>query len=404
MNPGGEEARLRRWRLALGDDAAEALPARLDRVEAGRDAALTALYGPGETGQAGGPRDLQARAGRRSAGLGRSAPGLARWLGDIRSYFPVSVVRVMQRDAMDRLGLRQLLVEPEMLEAVTPDVSLVAALVALGRVIPEHSRTTARAVVRQVTAELERRLAQRTRAALRGSLQRAARTRRPRPGDIDWDRTVRANLRHYRPEIGTVIPERIVGVGRRRNSVEREVILAVDQSASMAESVVYASVFATVLAGMPALRTSLVVFDTEVVDLTAELADPVEVLFATQLGGGTDINQAVSYCQGLITRPADTVLVLISDLVEGGRRDELVARMAALVEAGVVAVVLLALNDEGSPAFDHDLAGELASVGVSAFASTPDLFPDLMAAAMERRDLARWAGEQGVTAAAPVRP
>ncbi len=404
MSAGRDDDRLRRWRLALGDDAAPVLPVELERLDAGRDAALAALYGTGEGEPGRGPGAIQPRVGRRSAGLGRSAPAVARWLGDIRNYFPASVVRVMQQDAMNRLGLRQLLVEPEMLDAVTPDVSLVAALVALNRVIPDQSRDTARAVVRQVTAELERRLAQRTRAAVRGSLQRAARIRRPRTGDIDWDRTIRANLRHYRPEIATIIPERLIGYGRRRRSVERHVILAVDQSASMAESVVYASVFGTVLAGMGALDTSLVVFDTEVVDLTAQLEDPVDILFATQLGGGTDINQAIAYCQGLVTRPEETVLVLISDLMEGGRRDECVARMAALVDSGVVTVALLALNDGGSPAFDHDLAAELAAVGVSAFACTPDLFPDLMAAAMERQDLGRWAAGQGVTTAAPGPP
>jgi hypothetical protein len=145
-----------------------------------------------------------------------------------------------------------------------------------------------------------------------------------------------------------------------------------------------------------------VVFDTNVVDLTAEINDPVDVLFATQLGGGTDINRAVAYCQGLVTRPADTIFVLLSDLIEGGLRDELIGRMAGMVQSGVVAVVLLALNDDGSPAYDHSMAAALAAVGVTAFAATPDVFPDLLAAAIERRDLDRWAADQGIPAAAPV--
>lgn len=404
MTGADEQRRLRRWRMALGGDAEPALGVTLGRSDRERDGALAALYGPpgASPSETGGLRDLAPRQGRRSAGLGGSAPAVARWLGDIRSYFPTSVVRVMQRDAMERLGLRRLLLEPEMLASVTPDVSLVATLVSLNRVIPERSRDTARIVVRQVTSELERRLAVRTQAVVRGALHRSARTRRPLPGDIDWDRTIRANLRHYRPEVGTIIPERLIGYGRRRRSVEREIILAIDQSGSMAGSVVYASVFGAVLAGLPAVRTSMVAFDTEVVDLTAQLSDPVDVLFAVQLGGGTDINRAVAYCESLIVRPRETILVMVSDLVEGGSRQECVSRMAALVEAGVVTVVLLALDDEGSPAYDHDLAAELASVGVSAFACTPDLFPDLMAAAIERRDLNRWASEQGMTAAVPA--
>lgn len=391
---GDEEAgRLRRWRLVLGEEGALAgLP--LSGDDAARDAALSMLYG-------GGASENQARPGRRSAGLGASAPTVARWLGDIRTYFPSTVVRVMQQDAMDRLGLRQLLLEPEMLEAVEPDVSLVATLVSLGGVIPEHSRETARAVVRQVTDELQRKLTEKTRSAITGALNRAARTRRPRHSDIDWNRTIHANLRHYQPEQHTIVPERLVGFGRKQQALQREIVLAIDQSGSMATSVVYASVFGAVMAGMRSLRTQLVVFDTEVADLTALLHDPVDILFATQLGGGTDINRAVAYSQGLITRPTDSIFVLISDLFEGGVEEELVRRLHSLVQAGVTTVVLLALNDDGSPAYDHDLAAKLAMIGVTAFACTPDQFPDLMAAAIERRDLGRWAAEAGITTAAP---
>jgi Mg-chelatase subunit ChlD len=269
-------------------------------------------------------------------------------------------------------------------------------------VIPVRSRETARTVVRTVTDQLEARLAQRTRAAVTGALNRAARVRRPRHRDIDWTATIRANLRHYQPAYGTIVPERLVGYGRRQQSVQREVVLCIDQSGSMAASVVYASVFAAVLAGMRSLRTQLVVFDTNVVDLTALLDDPVELLFATQLGGGTDINRAVAYCQGLISRPADTIFILLSDLIEGGARDELVGRMAAVAQSGAVVVALLALSDDGTPAYDHAMAAALASVGVVAFGCTPDAFPDLMAAAIERRDLGRWAADQGIVTAAPV--
>jgi VWA domain containing CoxE-like protein len=405
------DERLRRWRLVLGPEAGGADGGRGGLAQVGlsgddlnRDAALSMLYGPGAGGDAGAgltARENQTRAGPRSAGLGGSAPAVARWLGDIRTYFPTSVVRVMQQDAMDRLGLRQLLLEPEMLGAVEPDVSLVATLVTLNRVIPPRSRETARVVVRGVLDELERRVAEKTRSAVAGALHRSARTRRPRHSDIDWHRTIRANLRHYQPRQKTVIPDVLVGYGRKQHTVQREVVLAIDQSGSMAASVVYASVFGAVMAGIRSLRTQLVVFDTNVVDLTAALSDPVDMLFATQLGGGTDINRAVAYCQGLITQPADTIFVLISDLIEGGLKDDLVRRMDAMVRSGVVAVALLALNDDGSPAYDHAVAAALASIGVAAFGCTPDQFPDLMAAAIERRDLGQWAAENGITTAAP---
>ena len=251
-------------------------------------------------------------------------------------------------------------------------------------------------MVGRVVAELEARLAERTRAAVSGALDRAGRTGRPRHADIDWDRTIRANLKHFSPTLGTIVPDRLIGYARRNHSVQRDVVLAIDQSGSMAESVVYSSVFGAVLASLRSVATRMVVFDTGVVDLTEDLEDPVDVLFGVQLGGGTDINQALAYCQGLIERPADTVLVLISDLYEGGIAEEMLRRAAAIVGSGATMVALLALSDSGRPSYDAEHATALAEVGVPAFACTPDQFPDLMAAAIERRDIATWAAENDI--------
>ncbi|WP_328385042.1 VWA domain-containing protein [Streptomyces sp. NBC_00400] len=379
--PTPEAERLRRWRLVLGGGGADGTGCELRGRDAAMDGALASLYGREK--DSGGT----APGGRRSAGLGASAPGVARWLGDIRTYFPSSVVQVMQRDAIDRLGLSALLLEPEMLEAVEADVHLVGTLLSLNKVMPETTKETARTVVRKVVEQLEKKLAQRTRATLTGALDRSARISRPRHRDIDWDRTIRANLKNYLPEYRTVVPERLIGYGRAAQSVKKEVVLCIDQSGSMAASVVYASVFGAVLASMRALDTRLVVFDTSVVDLTDQLDDPVDVLFGTQLGGGTDINRALAYCQSRITRPTETIVVLISDLYEGGIRDEMLKRVAAMKASGVQFVTLLALSDEGAPAYDRDHAAALAALGAPAFACTPDLFPDVMAAAIEKRPL-----------------
>ncbi|MFV9430096.1 VWA domain-containing protein [Rhodococcus aetherivorans] len=376
----GDTERLRRWRLALGEAAEDSTGSLSSADDNAMDAALAALYDSA-------PGDGTAP---RTAGLGASAPRVARWLGDIRTYFPTSVVQVMQRDAVDRLGLTRLLLEPEMLEAVEPDVHLVGTLLSLNRVMPETTKATARTVVEKVVREIEARIAQHTRTAVTGALDRSSRTSNPKLRDIDWDRTIRANLAHYLPEHRTVVPEKLVGYGRRSQAVKRDVVLAVDQSGSMASSVVYASVFAAVLASMRALRTSLVVFDTAVVDLTDKLADPVDVLFGTQLGGGTDINRAIAYSRSLITRPADSLFVLISDLYEGGIRAEMLSRIREILAAGVQVVVLLALSDDGAPSFDRDNAAALAELGVPAFACTPDRFPELLAVALERGDVGRW--------------
>ncbi|MEE2035268.1 VWA domain-containing protein [Rhodococcus chondri] len=376
-----DSERMRRWRLMLGAASEESIGAPAPGADEAMDAALAALYDRGDASDG----------ANRSAGLGSSAPRVARWLGDIRTYFPASVVQVMQRDAVERLGLTRLLLEPEMLDAVEPDVHLVGTLLSLNKVMPDATKATARAVVEKVVRQVEERIAQHTRAAVNGALDRSARTSNPKLRDVDWNRTIRANLAHYLPEHRTVVPERLIGYGRRSHAVQRDVVLAVDQSGSMASSVVYASVFGAVLASIRALRTSLIVFDTTVVDLTEKLSDPVDVLFGTQLGGGTDINRAIAYGRSLISRPTESMFVLISDLYEGGIRAEMITRMASMRDAGVQVVVLLALSDDGAPSFDRDNAAALAALGIPAFACTPDRFPDLLALALERGDVGRWA-------------
>ena len=385
---GDADERLRRWRLLLGAPAQEALGAGLGPRETAMDTALGALYDDGPP--TGGAQTS------RSSGLGASAPQVTRWLGDIRTYFPSSVVQVMQRDAIERLDLTSLLLEPELLESLEPDVHLVGTLMSLNRVMPEASRASARQVVAAVVRRIEERIATATRSSVTGALNRSARTHRPQPADIDWNRTIAANLAHYLPEHRTVVPERLRGHGRRRQSVERDVVLAIDQSGSMAASVVYAAVFGAVLASLRTLRTSLVVFDSAVVDLTDRLDDPVDLLFGTQLGGGTDINRALAYCQTLITRPERTLLVLVSDLFEGGAKDQFLARVLTLRTSGVQVVVLLALSDDGAPAFDAENAAALAALGVPAFACTPDAFPELLAVALRRGDVGDWVSRHQV--------
>jgi Mg-chelatase subunit ChlD len=380
------DERLRRWRLLLGPDAGDLTGAGLGEDDVKRDGALTALYGGGGD-----------NTGKRGAGLGSSSPKLHRWLGDVRTYFPTSVVQVMQRDAVERLGLTKLLLEPELLSSVEPDVHLVGTLVSLSHAIPQRTRETARAVVRKVVEEIERKLADRLIAAVNGAVDRSRRTRRPRMSDVDWPTTIRSNLKHYQPEQKTLVVESLIGAHRRsRSAALRDVILLVDQSGSMAESVVYSAVFGATLASLRSVSTRMVVFDTEVVDLTETLDDPVDLLFSTQLGGGTDINRAVAYAQQHIRRPADTVLVLISDLYEGGVAAELQRRVRELVASGVMVVVLLALSDSGTPAYDHELAARLSALGAPSFACTPDAFPDLLATALRREDVGAWAEQEGM--------
>lgn len=377
------DERNRRWTLALGVDEDEAgLSDRDQRLSS----ALTALYGEGEDAKKG------------KGGLGGSAPRVAKWLGDIREFFPSPVVQVIQKDAFERKGLRQMLLQPEFLATVEADVNLVADLVSLRSVMPEKTKETARLVIGKVVAALMERLERKTADAIRGALDRSRRTNRPRFADIDWPRTIRANLQHYQAEHKTVVPERLIGFMRQQRRIVDldEVVLCVDQSGSMASSVVYASIFAAVMASLPVVATKLVCFDTAIVDLTEELADPVEVLFGVQLGGGTDINAAVAYCEQRIERPSKAHLVLISDMYEGGNAEELVGRVQRLLLIGVNVIVLLALTDTGRPSYDPQLSARIAAMGVPVFACTPDQFPDLMATALRREDIHAWAADADI--------
>jgi len=373
-----ENQHLNRWRLILGGETEQQLSCSLSQTEAGIDKTLEALYNA-----------------QRKGGLGASSPNVARWLGDIRTYFPQSVVQVMQQDALKRLNLTALLTESEMLESIVPDVHLVANLMTLGKAIPERTKDTARQVVKKVVDDLIRKLAAPTQQAITGSLNRSIRNRRPRHNEINWHETIRKNLKHYQPEYKTIIPETRIGYGRKRNAL-KDVVLCLDQSGSMGSSVIYSGIFGSVMASIPAVKTKMVVFDTAVVDLTEELQDPVDLLFGVQLGGGTDINKALTYCEQIIHRPSDTVLILITDLYEGGDQVKMRKKMANLVQSGTQFITLLALNDEGAPYYDKGNAEYLASIGVPVFACTPDLFPDLMAAALSKQDIQSWASKHEI--------
>ncbi|MBU3843526.1 MAG: VWA domain-containing protein [Candidatus Anaerobiospirillum pullicola] len=393
-----EGENLTRWRLALGgDDKADGTGATLSEEQERLDMALAALYdgdmsrykrfkGKGKGAGAGNGK------GGRQGGSASSAPYVATWLGEIRELFPQSMVKVLQQDAIDRLHLRELLLEPEMLENVVPDVHLVATIMSLGQLIPEKNKELVRQVIATVVEQLLQKLRMSTEQAVTGALNKSARKRNPRANEINWDATIRKNLRHYQSDLHTIIPEELVGYGRKGRKL-KDIILCIDQSGSMGTSVVYSAVFGAVLASIPAVSTRMVVFDTSVVDLSDKLHDPVDVLLGVQLGGGTDINQALTYCQGLVHRPDDTIMVVITDLYEGGDRKQMYKRFADLVASGVQVVVLLALSDDGAPFYDQEAAQFLANLGICAFACTPDKFPDLMGAVINKQDLSLWVAQ-----------
>lgn len=348
-----------RWRLILGEGDAP-----LEAREAAIDAALAPVYG---------------------ASLDPSRPALpaelADWLARIRELFPEETVAIVQADAIERRGWN-LLAEPETLSRLEPTVDLVRLILEAKDAIPARARDAARAVVRALADRLRARLETGLRASIVGAIRR---NRRSPAGDVDWRRTIDRNLRHWQPARRILVPERFHFRVREARRRDWSVILLVDQSGSMAESVIHSSIVASVLASLDVVRTHLLLFDTSVVDLTEHLSDPVDLLFGARLSGGTDIAGAVARASRLVETPERTVFVLVTDLREGGDRAALLARLDALVRGRVKAMCVLALADDGRAAYDAELARDVAAVGVPAFACTPQGLVDAVARALEGR-------------------
>jgi uncharacterized protein with von Willebrand factor type A (vWA) domain len=327
--------------------------------------------------------------------VGRTAPSVARWLGEVRDVFAPPTVKLLQKDAVERLDLTRLLLEPELLETLEMDVDLAVALVSLSDGMAEDVRARARAVVDQVIQELAKTLRGPVEQAVRGTLRRR-RSRRPRGGDIDWNRTILKNLRHYDAVRKTVVPETLVGTSRHGTRLDH-VVLCVDQSGSMSASLVYAAIAASALAQVPSIATRLLAFDTRVVDLTEHIHDPVDVLFGAQLGGGTDIGGTLRAVEEDLVSPQRTTVVLMSDLFEGPTARGLLQVVQRLCDSGVRMVGLLAVSNDGTPSYDAGTADRLRRLGMPCLACTPGELGSLLAAALDGRDLTAWGRGRGLT-------
>ena len=388
-----ELERIKRWRLILGTESNQQFAAMngqqavsLSEEQALMDQALAAIYNRSESGGFG--------SGRR-AGNGPSNPQISRWLGDVRTLFEKDLVTVIQSDAMERCGLRQLLFEPELLEHVEPDISLASAILMLKDQIPQRSKESVRAFIAKIVEEINKLLEADIRRAVTSAVNRRMHSPIPSASAMDFPLTIRRNLKNYNPELGTIVPEHFYFFDRTTTAPSKQwtIILDVDQSGSMGESVIYSSIMSCILASMAAIRTHIVAFDTKVVDLTEKCEDPVDLLFGFQLGGGTNIDQSVAYCQKFVENPAKTLFFLITDLEEGGNRASLLRRLKELKESGVTVACLLAIADGGKPYYDAQMAERVASLSIPCFACSPQMIPTLLERALKGQDLASFRKE-----------
>ncbi len=374
------EKKQKRWRLILGPTTSESTPLEKESYttltpdEVKIDNLLTALYNSDRKGS-----------------LGSSSPNVNQWLGDIRTYFPNSVVQIMQKDVIEKINLKKILSEPELLNQLEPDVNLVATILNLKKNLPEKTKETAREVVRKVVQKLEEQLKWSFQITLKGQVVRNRSQRSHKKVDLDWNKVILKNLYHYQPEYKTIIPEKLYSFSRA-DQEKKDVIICLDQSGSMASSVVYTGIIASVMSSIKIFRTRLIAFDTNIIDLTSVLHDPIEVLFGVQLGGGTHITKALTYAQKLVDEPRKTIMILISDLFEGADEELLKQKAKEIKESGVQCITLLALSDEGHPAYDQEVANYFsAALGIPTFACTPHYFPELMSQVLKGNDIKAWA-------------
>ena len=361
---------LARWRLVLGKYAARQLPLELGARQQRLEKALDYLYGREYQGR--GIREQSPPSSdKREGTLDPTQLTIPDWLSEVRELFPKESVEIIEKHALDRYGMKELIRDKETLEKLEPSMDLLKMVLSFRGHLKGDVLNTARRIVQQVVEELKEKLAQEVRQVMSGKLNRFRSSPVKIVQNFDWRGTLRANLKNYDPERKQIVLENLRFFSRSQRRMAWDIILCIDQSGSMAGSVIHSAVMAGILAGLPLLNVKLVIFDTSVVDLSGYADDPVEVLMNVQLGGGTDIGQAMSYCEQLVENPHRTVLVLISDFCEGASPKVLLSSCRRLEEAGVSLIGLASLDEEANSAYDINMAERLAVEGMDIAALTP---------------------------------
>lgn len=367
MNDG---AVLNRWRLVLGKDADSELPLSEQRFVR-MDEVLDFLYSR-EAGE-------DVRRENRKGGLGESCLTVPDWLREVRELFPQETAEILQRHALDRYQMTELLTDREVLERMEPNTDLLKTVLSLKGMMKGPVLDAARTVVQKVVDQLTKKLEQEIRCSALGKIDRKSRSNVKSIRNLDISRTIQKNLSHYDRQTKQLRVEQIYFNGRVKQHILWHVILVVDESGSMLPSVIHSAVMAGIFAKLPMFKTSLVIFDTNVVDLSDYVNDPVETLMSIQLGGGTDIGNALQYSKGLIENPHRTMVVLVSDLEEGATLSKLYRVSADIVESGAKLIALTALDETASPIYDRTVAKNMAELGAHVGALTPLKLVDFMA-------------------------
>ena len=367
-------SQLNRWRLILGGYAKDQLSfgegAALENGISCMDLeeALDFLYNR-EQGD-----DVRDRTGS----LDASRLTAVTWIAKIRKLFPKETVEILERHALDRYGMTELLTDREVLEKLEPNQELLKTILQLKHLMKGDVLDTARRIVKKVAEDIAKKLQQDIRRSLLGKIDRNSDHPVRSIRNLDIQKTIRRNLKHYDQEHERIMLEQVYFHGRTRRYSQWRVVIAVDESGSMLDSVIHSAVMAGIFARLPMLDTRLVIFDTQVVDLSSHMDDPVATLMSIQLGGGTYITGALQYCESLVENPHRTMVVLVSDLCEGGSVAGLLGVSRGIIESGAKLICLTALDMEANPVYDRHTAQKMADLGAYVGAMTPEMLGDFM--------------------------
>jgi len=370
---------LTRWRHILGKFAQNKLSCQMSEGDARIEAALDYLYGKEYKGRGirgqGGKSDTEKQPGS----LDPSQLNVPTWITEVRELFPKETVEIIEKHALDRYGMTELITDPQVLEKLEPNIELLKTILTFRGLIKGEVLQIARRIIREVVEEIKKRMESEVRRVMFGKLNRIQHSPLKVAQNLDWRDTIRKNLKYYDRDRQRLIIQNVRFFSRQERRLPWTIILCIDQSGSMADSVIHSAVMAGILAGLPLVKIRLVIFDTAVVDLSDHADDPVEVLMSVQLGGGTDIGQAIAYCEGLVENPHRSVLILVSDFAEGGSPLRLLTICKRLRETGVILLGLASLDEQANPYYDRQMAERLADIGMEIAALTPKRLAEWLA-------------------------
>ncbi len=360
---------LNKWRLILGKYSDEAIKFSNDDTEIqymDMDDLLDFLYAREYSEEDGVRKDSNRRGSLDSSKL--TVPS---WITKIRELFPRETVEILEKHALEKYEMTQLLTDKEVLEKLEPNKELLKSILQMKHLMKGEILDTAKAIVKKIADDITKKLESDVKKAVTGRIDKNKASLIKNSRNLDFKRTIKANLKNFDKTENRLVVDKIYFNDRVKRYNPWNVVIAVDESGSMLDSVIHSAIMAGIFSKLPMLKTNLIIFDTEVVDLSGYIDEPVETLMSIQLGGGTNITKALQYSDTLIENPHRTMVILVTDLYEGYDYNRMYGSARAIIESGAKLIVLTALDMEAKAVYDKNAAKKMAALGAEVGAMTP---------------------------------